>query len=186
MRKVLILMGSPRRNGNTAKLAAAFARGAKDGGAAVTEIVLREKTIGDCRGCSACRSSGGRCVQRDDMREVYAALEENDVIVLASPVYFYTWTSLMKRVIDRTFAVEPHLRNKAFYLLATGAASEESGMETMLDSFRQYAACFCAGGNRIGGYLLACGTRAPDDITSLPVMERAYALGSAAQRENRI
>lgn len=179
MRKVLILMGSPRRHGNTAKLAEAFIRGAKDSGAAVTEIVLREKTIGDCLGCCACRDNGGRCVQRDDMREVYAALEENDVIVLASPVYFYTWTSLIKRVIDRTFAVEPYLRDKAFYLLATKAASEESGMETILDNFRQYAACFGAGGNRIGGYLFACGTRAPDDIVSLPVMEKAYMLGKS-------
>ncbi len=176
MRKVLIIMGSPRRHGNTAKLAAEFARGARDGGAEVTTVTLAEQRIGDCRGCCACQS-GGRCVQKDDMQEIYEALRENDVIVLASPVYFYTWTSLMKRMLDRTFAVEPFLKDKSFYLLATGAAPEETYMKTMLDSFQQYVSCFCAGGNMAGGWLFACGTREPEDIVVLPVMEKAYRLG---------
>ena len=176
MCKVLIVMGSPRRHGNTAKLAAEFARGAKDGDAEVTTVTLIEKRIGDCLGCCACQDSG-RCVQKDDMQEIYEDLRENDVIVLASPVYFYTWTSLMKRMLDRTFAVEPFLKNKRFYLLATGAAPEEAYMKTMLDSFQQYVSCFCAGGNETGGYLFACGTREPDDIIGLPVMEKAYRLG---------
>lgn len=111
------------------------------------------------------------------MQEIYEALRENDVIVLASPVYFYTWTSLMKRMLDRTFAVEPFLKDKSFYLLATGAAPEKAYMKTMLDSFQQYVSCFCAGGNRAGGWLFACGTREPEDIVGLPVMEKAYRLG---------
>lgn len=179
MSKVLILMGSPRKSGNTAKLAEKFARGARDSGAEVTEITLKDKNIGDCLGCCACQNNGGQCVQMDDMQEIYAAMYENDVIVLASPVYFYTWTSLMKRVIDRTFAVEPFLQNKTFYMLSTGAAPEEAYMKTMIDSFEQYTSCFRAGGNKIGGYLFGYNTRGLNDINRMPVMEEAYRLGKS-------
>ena len=179
MSKVLILMGSPRKHGNTAKLAAEFAKGARESGAEVTEITLKDKSFGDCLGCCACQNNGGRCVQKDDMQEIYAAMQENDVIVLASPVYFYTWTSLMKRAIDRTFAVEPFLQNKTFYMLSTGAAPEEKYMKTMIDSFQLYVSCFCAGGNKIGGYLFGYNTREPNDISEMPVLEDAYKLGKS-------
>ena len=179
MSKVLILEGSARKNGNTVRLAAEFANGATESGHTVTEIFLKNKTFGDCLGCGACQRNGGQCVQKDDMQEIYTALQENDVIVLASPVYFYTWTSLMKRMIDRTYAVEPYLQNKSFYLISTGAAPEEAYMKTMLDSFELYVSCFRAGGNEIGGYLFGCGTNAPDDVVKLPVMEQAYALGKS-------
>ena len=98
-RQVLIIKGSPRRNGNTAAMADAFAKGALENGNAVTEIMLKDKTFGDCLGCGACQRNGGICVQKDDMTEIYDAMKAADVIVLASPVYFYTWTSLMKRMI---------------------------------------------------------------------------------------
>lgn len=177
MRKILILEGSPRKHGNTARLADAFARGARESGHTVTELFLKDKTMGDCLGCCACRRNGGQCVQKDDMGEIYTALGENDVIVLACPVYFYTWTSLMKRMIDRTFAVESSLHGKTFYLLSTGAASKEGYMQTMLDSFTQYVSCFQGEGNRIGGHLFGCDTRAMDDIDGKPVLAQAYALG---------
>ncbi len=98
------------------------------------------------------------------MTEIYDAMKKADVIVLASPVYFYTWTSLMKRLIDRTFAVLPVLTDKKFYLLSAGAAPEEEYMQTMVDSFRQYVACFGAGGNEEGCILFACGTNEPSNI----------------------
>lgn len=177
MSKVLILEGSPRKRGNTAQLAEAFARGAWESGHTVTEVFLKDKTIGDCLGCCVCQKNGGQCVQKDDMGEIYATLRENDVIVLASPVYFYTWTSLMKRMIDRTFAVESHLQGKTFYLLSTGAAPVESYMQTMLDSFTQYVSCFQGEGNRLGGHLFGCDTRDVHDIAGRPVLEQAYRLG---------
>ena len=175
MRKILILQDSPRRNGNTAALAAAFARGAKDAGHTVTEIFLQDKQIGDCLGCCACQKNGGQCIQGDDMEEVYAAMLGSDVIVLASPVYFYTWTATMKRALDRTFAIEEALTGKTFYLLSTGAAPEEGYMTHMLESFRLYVDCFAD--NKIGGYLFGCDTREPEDILGKPVLDRAYDMG---------
>lgn len=122
-KQILIVKGSPRKNGNTSAMADAFAKGASENENIITEAVLRDKTIGDCMGCGACQENGGICVQKDDMAEIYDAMKKADVIVLASPVYFYTWTSLMKRMIDRTFAVEPVLENKKFYLLSAGGST---------------------------------------------------------------
>lgn len=173
--RVLILQGSPRASGNTARLAAAFARGAAEQEHQVTEIFLKDKEIGDCLGCIACRKNGGRCIQADGMREIYAAMLESDVIALACPVYFYTWPSIMKRALDRTFAIEKALQNKIFYLLATGAAREERGLEFLLESFRLYVSSF--DGSRIGGYVPACNTRSPEDIEKGFYLERAYRLG---------
>ena len=114
------------------------------------------------------------------MTEIYDAMKMADVIVLASPVYFYTWTSLMKRMIDRTFAVEPILKDKKFYLLSAGAAPEEKYMQTMIDSFRQYISCFRAGENEEGGILFAYGTNTPSDVKTMPVLEEAYRMGKMA------
>lgn len=178
-KKVLIVKGSPRKKGNTSTLADAFAKGAAESGHAVTEIVLKDKKIGDCMGCGVCQGNGGVCVQKDDMTEVYEEMKKADVIVLASPVYYYTWTSLMKRMIDRTFAVGALLTNKKFYLLSAGAAPEETYMKTMIDSFRQYVSCFAAGGNEVGDILFAYGTNGPADAKDMPVLEEAYQMGKA-------
>ena len=176
-KQILIVKGSPRKNGNTSAMADAFAKGASENGNMITEIVLKDKTIGDCMGCGACQKNSGICIQKDDMSEIYDAMKKADVIVLASPVYFYTWTSLMKRMIDRTFAVEPILQNKKFYLLSAGAAPEEKYMQTMIDSFRQYISCFRAGGNEEGGILFAYGTNGASDVKTMSVLETAYQMG---------
>lgn len=176
-KQILIIKGSPRKNGNTSAMADAFAKGASENEAITTEVVLKDKTIGDCMGCGACQKNVGLCVQKDDMAEIYDEMKKADVIVLASPVYFYTWTSLMKRMIDRTFAVEAILKNKKFYLLSAGAAPEEKYMQTMIDSFRQYISCFRAGGNEVGGILFAYGTNGPADVKNMSVLEDAYQMG---------
>lgn len=178
-KQVLIIKGSPRKKGNTAALADAFARGARENGNEVTEILLKDKKIGDCLGCGVCQGNGGICVQKDDMTEVYEAMKKADVIVLASPVYFYTWTSLMKRTLDRTFAVLSDITDKKFYLLSAGAATGEEYMQTMIHSFREYVACFGAGGNEEGGILFAYETNRPADVKTMPILEDAYKMGTS-------
>ena len=91
-----------------------FTKGTSENNNIVTEIVLKDKIIGDCRGCAICQQNGGKCVQDDDMNEIYDEMHKADVIVLACPVYFYTWPSLMKRMIDRTFAIEDYMEKKFF------------------------------------------------------------------------
>ena len=84
MKKILILEGSPRPNGNSCILSNEFARGAEEAGNRVEKIRLSRKKLSGCLGCNACCRSGGACVQKDDMEEIRAKMLEADVIVLAS------------------------------------------------------------------------------------------------------
>ena len=104
MKKVLILEGSHRRNGNSAILSDEFARGAEEAGCSVEKVKIAGKKIAGCLGCNGCFRNGGICVQKDDMAEIREKMMAADVIVLTSPIYFYSMTARMKAVIDRTFA----------------------------------------------------------------------------------
>ena len=178
-KKVLILMGSPRKNGNTEILCEEFARGAREAGNEVETVLIREKNIHGCVACGACRSNGGTCIQQDDMQPVYDSVEAADVIVLGSPIYYYTWSSQMKTVLDRFYAKSPHLQNKTFYLISACHAAEEKYTETMLDTFRKFHVCFRAGGNKEGGYVFGLGSGAPGEVKGSPAMQKAYEMGKA-------
>ena len=85
--KILVLNGSPRPNGNTAAMVGAFAEGARESGHEVTVVPVCQKKIGGCLACKYCHTKGeGKCVQQDDMQEIYPVLEEAEMIVLASPI----------------------------------------------------------------------------------------------------
>lgn len=176
-KRVLILMGSPRIKGNTELLCDEFARGASEAGHRVDTILIRDKDIHGCMACGACRKNGGTCVQKDDMQPIYELIEAADAIVLGSPIYYYTWSSQMKTVLDRFYAKSPHLQNKAFYLLSACAAGEDKYTETMLDTFRKFHVCFRAGGNREGGYVFGIGSAAAGDVKGSPAMAKAYEMG---------
>ena len=91
--KILVLNGSPRPNGNTAALVSAFVEGAKENGHEVTVVPVCQKKIAGCLACEYCHTKGeGRCIQQDDMQEVYPVLAEAEMIVLASPVYYHSFT----------------------------------------------------------------------------------------------
>ena len=92
-KRILVLVGSPRRRGNTDCLADAFIRGAQEAGHETEKIYLKDKKVSGCLGCGACQRNGGSCVQKDDMQEIYEKWLAADAVVLASPVYFYTWSS---------------------------------------------------------------------------------------------
>ena len=105
MAKILILNGSPRKNGKTASLVKAFVEGAESIGNEVKELYLQEMNIGGCLACEGCQRNGGICVQKDDMQIVSEAFLWADVIVFASPQYWGTITGQLKIVIDRLYAV---------------------------------------------------------------------------------
>lgn len=173
----MVLSGSPRKHGNSDRLADEFIRGALDAGSEVEKITIRDKKINGCLGCGACRKNGGKCVQKDDMQDIYSKWLAADVIVLASPVYFYSWTSQIKAAIDRTFAIERQVENKKFYLICSAAAPAEAYMQVILESFRKYIGCFRAGGNGEGGYVFGLNTNAPGDVDGSEAMGKAYDMG---------
>ena len=103
-KKVLILSGSPRKGGNSDLLCDEFMRGAQEAGNEVEKIRVVSKKIAPCSACYFCRSHHGECAHKDDMAEVLQKMIDADVIVLSSPVYFYSIDAQLKAVIDRTVA----------------------------------------------------------------------------------
>ena len=108
-KKIVVLNGSPRRNGNTSALVRAFSEGARSAGHEVTEFFLDKMDIHGCKGCFGGHSRREcPCVQRDGMDEIYPAVRDCDVIVLASPLYYWNLSGQLRTAIDRLFALEEH------------------------------------------------------------------------------
>ena len=105
MSKIVILNGSPRKNGKTASLVKAFVEGADSSNNEVKELYLQGMEIGGCLACESCQRNNGICVQKDDMQIVSDAFLWADVVVFASPQYWGTITGQLKIVIDRLYAV---------------------------------------------------------------------------------
>ena len=101
MKRILAVIGSPRRNGNTHILVSKIVEGAKAKGAVVDELFLGDLNIRECDGCHACWK-GKECSKDDDMRDIYPAINRSDVIIFGTPVYWYGPTALMKAFIDRS------------------------------------------------------------------------------------
>ena len=105
MKKILILNGSPRKNGATASLIQAFSDGAKEAGNEIREAYIQGMEIKNCLGCDSCMKTHAGCVQKDGgMAEIYEDLAWCDVIVFASPVFFGNVTAQLKAVMDRMWA----------------------------------------------------------------------------------
>lgn len=106
-KKIVILNGSPRKSGNTSALIKAFTEGAKSAGNTITEFFLDGMDIHGCKGCFSGHSAREcPCVQHDDMNQVYPAVKDSDVVVLASPLYYWTMSGQLRTALDRLFALE--------------------------------------------------------------------------------
>ncbi len=104
MKNILILLGGGRANGNTAQLAEAFQKGAAEAGHATELISLNKRNINGCTGCNACRY-GKPCVQKDDFSSLIPKIKTADLIVFASPLYFWTISSKIKALIERFYCL---------------------------------------------------------------------------------
>lgn len=174
-KKVLILSGSPRKGGNSDILCDEFMRGAKESGNTVEKINVAERKIGYCRACYYCRTSGGKCVIKDDMAEILQKMIDADVIVLASPVYFYSIDAQLKALIDRTVARWLEVKNKEFYYIMTAAENTKAAMETTLACFRGYADC--VNGAKERGVIYGTGVYEKGEIKDSPAVRQAYNAG---------
>lgn len=177
MRKqVLILSGSPRKNGNSDILCDAFAKGAVEAGHAVEKIRVAEKNIGYCRACYACKSTGV-CAIKDDMAEVLQKMIDADIIVLASPVYFYSIDAQLKTVIDRTVARWLEVKDKEFYYIVTAADEEQASAETTLACFHGYADC--VEGAKEMGVIYGMGVYEKGEVQNTSAIKEAYEMGKS-------
>lgn len=175
MSKIIILIGSNRRGGNTNLLAEAFAKGA--GQKHEVEIIsIADYKINPCIGCNSCfQREGNLCFQQDDMQKIYPKLAEADIIAIASPVYFYGISAQLKAVIDR---LHTPMRNtfkvRKLVLLLVAAAT----LPTVFDSIQlQYQLILDFFNLENAGTVFVKGVKDPGDIKNHPALEEAYQSG---------
>ena len=180
-KNIIVLNGSPRKNGNTSQLIRHFTQGAESAGHTVTEFFLDGMDIHGCKGClGGGKDPGSPCVQKDDMDKIYPAYQAADIVVVASPLYFWTFSGQLRTAFDRLFAVaecEPDYRNpKKGAVLLMAAEGDE---------FEQAAAYYDALVRHLGwtdlGKVLCGGVMAVGDIAGKPALEEARQLGAVLQ-----
>ncbi len=177
-KKVLVLSASPRKGGNSDLLCDQFVLGAKESGHDVEKIFLRDKRINHCVACGACQNNGGTCVQKDDMAEVLDRMTAADVIVMASPVYFYTMNGQMKTLIDRTYARYTKISGKEMYFIMAAATGSKQALERTLEGFRGFTSCLS--GAREKGVIYGTGAWKMGDSKGSKAMSQAYEMGKNA------
>ena len=176
-KKIIILNGSPRKKGNTTALTAEFTKGAEEAGNAVTEFFLDEMNINGCKGCfGGGKNPDSPCVQKDDMDQIYPVYKEADIVVLATPLYYWTISGQLKITFDRLFAVaecDPNYRNpkkeSVLIMAAEGHGFEES--EYWYDRLEKHL------GWKSLGKVLCGGVMAVGDIDGKKELQDAYELG---------
>ena len=174
-KKVLILSGSPRKGGNSDLLCDEFLRGAQDAGNDAEKIFIRGKKIAPCAACYYCKDHDGVCAIKDDMAELLDKMQAADVIVKASPVYFYSIDAQMKAVIDRCVARWTNIRNKEFYYIMTAAEDTNTVMDCTLECFRGFAACLDGAVEK--GVIYGKGVYEKGSVQGKAVMREAYEMG---------
>ena len=176
-KKVLILSGSPRKGGNSDLLCDEFLRGALEAGHEAEKVFVRSRKVAPCMACYYCKDHGGACAIKDDMAELLDRMQAADVIVMASPVYFYSIDAQMKAVIDRSVARWTNIPNKEFYYIMTSAEDSDTVMNCTLECFRGFAACL--EGSVEKGVIYGKGVYEKGSVKDKPVMRQAYEMGKA-------
>lgn len=175
MKQVLILSTSLRKGGNSEALARAFAQGAKDAGHQVEMLSLVGKNIQFCRGCLACQETGS-CVIKDDSLQINEKMLHADVIVFATPIYYYEMSGQMKTLLDRAnplFTREYSFRE--IYLLATAAEEDRAAMDRAVAGLEGWIACFEKA--KLEGTLFAGGVTNIGDISGNAAPQEARKMG---------
>lgn len=176
-KKIVILNGSPRRNRNTSALVKAFTDGAGSAGHTVTEFFLDGMSIHSCKGCFGGHSSREcPCVQRDDMDKIYPAVRECNVIVLASPLYYWNMSGQIRTAIDRLFALEEGGRQSSAGTQQDFCSVDGCGFDDVL-LYYNHLMEHLKWDNL--GHVLAGGNGDVGDIEGKPEVSAAYELGKS-------
>ena len=177
MKKVIVISTSLRPGSNSDMLADKFAEGAKAAGNDVEKISLVGKNIQFCKGCLACQKLG-RCVINDDVNDIMAQVLKADVVVWATPIYYYEMSGQMKTLIDRMNAMYPlDYQFRDVYLLTTAAEAEEHVCKRAETGLTGWIDCYPK--SRLAGHLFCGGVGAPREIDGNDKLQAAYDLGKA-------
>ena len=174
--KILIISGSPRKGGNTELLAEAFAKGASKHHQ-VEIVSVRDYKVNPCLGCNACFKTNGICAQKDDMSPIYEKMNQADMLVIASPVYFYGISAQLKAVIDRFHnPIRDTFHIKKMALLLVGAATLPELFDAII---AEYNLCLKFFGIEDVGNVLVRGVKDKGDINNTDALNEAYRLGES-------
>jgi multimeric flavodoxin WrbA len=170
---ILILSGSPRKGGNTELLVEAFAKGAAKHHVEI--ISVRDVKVNPCLGCNACFKTNGICAQKDDMAFIYEKMSQTDMLVIASPVYFYGISAQLKAIIDRFHnPIRDSFHIKKMALLLVGAATLPELFNAILT---EYNLCLNFFNIEDVGKVLVRGVKDKGDIKDTGALNEAYTLG---------
>lgn len=177
MKRITVFMASPRQDGNSDKLAAAFIQGAQAATHEVNKVIIRNLKVTGCLGCEYCYTHSGECVQQDDMQHIYTLLSKTDLVAFATPIYYQGFPSQLKAIIDRLYVTE----NKSFpiveaVLLATYATPGKEMSEQTISYFKSLADYH---GWKNKGIIAVSGLDEKDDIVGNPALSKAFDLGSS-------
>jgi len=140
MKKVLIITSSLRENSNSNVLAERFLEGAKESGNDVELISLKTNRIASCLGCNYCQIHG-ECIMKDKLNEILDKVIESDVLVFASPTYYYSISGTLKNFIDRTYAKFTKIKDKDFYYIGSSTDTSKSGISRCVDTVKGFLDC---------------------------------------------
>lgn len=175
MKKILIISSSPRKNGNSELLVKEFANGALEKGNQVEIIYLREKQYSFCKGCLACQKIK-HCVIDDDAVEIALKMHDSDIIVFATPVYYYSVSGQLKTILDRAnplFGTDYKFND--IYILATAAENGTGTFDGVEKAIQGWVDCFERA--KISGTVFAGGVNDINDIKGNEILKQAYELG---------
>ena len=137
--RVLILNGSPRKNGNTAQMIQAFCEGLDTAGHEYAVFDVACMNIHGCLACEYCHTKGeGACIQKDDLEKILPAYKEADMIVFASPIYYFTMSAQIEAAIQRVYCIGKPLKAKKAALLLTSGSP--GGYDAAIAQFKGYTA----------------------------------------------
>lgn len=175
--KIVVLTGSPRRNGNSAYLADRFIQGAQEKGHEIYRFDCAFRQVEPCRACNRC-GMDGPCIFNDDFSELRPHLIEADMVVFATPMYYFGISAQMKRVIDRFYAINGKIKGlykKAAYLM-TYANTAKSDAEPMLLHYRTMMVYL---GWESVGEVVAPGVWTAGSVRDTDYGDKAYRLGKS-------
>ena len=174
-KKVLIISASPRKGGNSDLLCEQFLLGAKEAGHNVEKIFLRDHKINYCLGCGVCNNTH-KCVQKDDMKALLDKMVEADVIVLATPVYFYTMDAQLKTFIDRCVPRYTEISDKDVYFIVSAADTDKNNLAPTIEGLRGFTRD-CLEGTKEKGIIYGTGAWQIGEVKVLPIYKKAYEMG---------
>ncbi len=180
-KKIVIIMGSPRKEGNSATLAKQVAAGARANGAEVESFYIHGMDIRFCTGCRTCQeATETNCVIDDEMQILYSKLRRTDALVIASPIYWFTISAQTKIFMDRCFALggpQGHaLAGKRIGVILT-YADPDPFISGAVNALRTYQDAFNYMGAEIAGMIYGSASEAGEIQRNRGLMEKAYELG---------